>query len=405
MTRTVQDVGTTLPKSTADRLDDETRVRALEELQLLDTGPDEGLDRITRLVQRMFGVSMAMVTLVDRDRLHVKSQHGAPASDCARDQSFCTHTIEQPEPLVVDDLSTDPRFASHPLVAAGPHLRFYAGHPLQTPAGHRLGALCLIDDRPRSLDDTERQVFAELARWVERELVSSAEMDQAAEVQRALVPRDDPAVPGFEVAGACLPSRGVGGDLLDWYRAPDGDLVVTLGDVMGKGMAAAIVMATVRAALRATTQTAGPAEALRAAADALHDDLERTRSLVTLCQARLSPADATLRYSDAGHGLLLLVRAEGAVRHPAGGGLPFGVLPGEVWPEHQFALRVGDTAVAFSDGVLDLFDSVDTAVEAVATLARRAGSAVELVDAVTGLAGRVELLADDVTVVAIRRTA
>jgi hypothetical protein len=351
----------------------------------------------------LFGVSTAAVTLVDRDHTRVKSQEGEELGDAPRSDTFCTRTVQDPGLLVVEDAAADERFAALPAVAGPAHVRFYAGRPLAVPGGKRVGALCLFDDHPRSLSGPEQALLDALGAWVEEELGRSTEMAQAGAVQRALLPRSRPDVAGYDVLGACLPARAVGGDFVDWYRAPDGDLVLTLGDVMGKGLSAGIIMATVRAAMRAAGRLAGPAEAVTQAAEALHEDLERAESMVTLCQARLDPRTHLLRYTDAGHGLMLRVRADGAVVRPSSGGLPIGVLPGQRWEEAEARLHPGDTVVAFSDGLLDLYDGTLAALDEVAALVRGARTAADVVNRVVRRARGTDPLPDDVALVVIRR--
>jgi Stage II sporulation protein E (SpoIIE)/GAF domain len=384
--------------------DDEARVRALEDLGVLDTGPEERFDRITGLARRLFGVASAAITLIDRDRQYIKSNEGANLSHGPRDDAFCEHTIRQPDSLVVEDASVDSRFADNPLVTGGPHIRFYAGHPLEAPGGHRVGALCLLDDRPRTFTEPERALLEELAAWVQQELTRSEELEHAAQVQRGLLPRRRPQIRGYDVAGACLPSRGVGGDFLDWYPTRDGGLALTIADVMGKGMAAAIVMAMVRTAMRSVGRLHRPAVAVREAAHALHEDLEETGTLVTLCHAVLHPDDDVVRYADAGHGLMLLVRADGSLGRPAGGGLPLGVMPEVDWNDATVALRPGDVALAFSDGLLDLYPGpLPHALDEVAGVIRGSSDCDEIVGRFTARARRAALLDDDVTVMAVRR--
>jgi stage II sporulation SpoE-like protein/GAF domain-containing protein len=384
--------------------DDETRVRALEDLGVLDTGPEERFDRITGLARRLFGVASAAITLIDRDRQYIKSNEGTDLSHGPRDEAFCDHTIRQPDTLVVEDASIDARFADNPLVTDDPHVRFYAGHPLEAPGGYRVGALCLLDDRPRTFTEPERALLEELAEWVQQELTRSEELEHAAQVQRGLLPRRPPRIRGYDVAGACLPSRGVGGDFLDWYPTRDGGLALTIADVMGKGMAAAIVMAMVRTAMRSVGRLHQPAVAVREAADTLHEDLEETGTLVTLCHAVLHPDDDVVRYVDAGHGLMLLVRADGSLGHPARGGLPLGVMSEVDRNDATVALRPGDVAVAFSDGLLDLYPGpLPQALNELARVVHESPDSGEIVRRFTARARRAALLDDDVTVVAIRR--
>ena len=382
------------------------RVRALEELDLLDVGPEWRFDRITRLAQRLFGVANVSITLIDRERQHVKSQQ-APRlqlEEMSRAEAFCDHTIRQAETMVVEDATGDDRFAANPLVTGPPHVRFYAGHPLQAPGGQRVGALCLIDDHPRQLAAPEQELLEELAAWVEDELANSTELEHAADAQRALLPRTSPKLPGYEVAGMCLPSRAVGGDFYDWDERPDGDLVLTVADVMGKGLAAALITASVRGVLRSAARTTGTTATLQNASATLHDDLERTGTLVTVWHARLSPDEGVLRYCDAGHGLMVVVRADGSVDRPVTGGLPLGVFPDGEWVEQSVGLWPGDTVLAFSDGLLDLYDGTLSSLDQVVGAVRDGVDARHVVERFAVLARRVGVR-DDVTAVAVRRTA
>ena len=136
----------------------------------------------------------------------------------------------------------------------------------------------------------------------------------------------------------------------------------------------------------------------------MHDDLWRTDTLVTLCHARLRPADGLVRFTDAGHGLMLLVQADGSVHRPGRGGMPLGWPYDAEWPEHSLRMAPGDVVVAFSDGVLDLYDGTLHALDEVAATVRGLNTAGEIVAHFAARARAMDVLPDDVTVVAIRRT-
>jgi hypothetical protein len=138
------------PRPVVD-LDEEDRLSALEDLHVLDTEPEERFDRITRLARRLFDVDVALVTLLDRDRQWFKavSGDGIDVPEIPRTLSFCDTTIRHDGSLVVEDLSTDERFRSNPLVTADTGVRFYAGYPLHAPGGQPVGTLCLLDHAPR----------------------------------------------------------------------------------------------------------------------------------------------------------------------------------------------------------------------------------------------------------------
>lgn len=391
----------TLPSGRVIDLDEEARLSALEDLGVLDTAPEERFDRLTQLARRLFGVDAALVTLVDRDRQWFKATDGIDLTEVPRDLSFCDVTVRQRTRLVVEDLSRDQRFRSNPLVDRPEGLRFYAGEPLRAPGGQVVGTLCLLDGRPRVFTEPERQTLADLASYVQRELGVREEYARAGQVQRALLPRRAPDLAGYDVAGVCTPARSVGGDLYDWHPV-QGGLALTVADVMGKGFAGAILMASVRAVLRSTGSQPSAAAALAVAAQALEEDLEETGTFVTLFHGRLRPEDGTLTYADAGHGLSLVVRADGSLDRLDAAGMPLGAWPDGRWEEQTVQLVPGDTLVCVSDGVLDLYDGTLGALEQVAALVRRSRDPQDVVARIGALSRRQEL-ADDVTALVVRR--
>ena len=145
------------------------RLSALDELQLLDTPPEERFDRLTRLAARTFNIPIALVSLVDRDRQWFKSRHGLEAPETARDISFCGHAILREESLVIENALNDERFSGNPLVTGAPNIRFYAGAPLHDRYGYRVGTLCVIDNKPRTFSDDDKVTLRDLADLVERE--------------------------------------------------------------------------------------------------------------------------------------------------------------------------------------------------------------------------------------------
>ncbi len=154
--------------------DEERRLAALHALNLLDAEPEERFDRITRLAQRVFGASMANFTLVDADRQWFKSRVGAEGKEDPLDTGFCPHAILEAETMVIEDARYDRRFHDNPFVTGDPNIRFYAGHPVAGPGGEVLGTLCVVvvDDKPRSIDDFDREALAEFAAMVEAEVAS-----------------------------------------------------------------------------------------------------------------------------------------------------------------------------------------------------------------------------------------
>jgi diguanylate cyclase (GGDEF)-like protein len=166
--------------------DDETqRLRALQLMQVLDTPGDEKIDNITRLVSKIFGVPIALVSLVDQDRQWFKSRHGLNATETPRDISFCGHAILQDEVFVVEDALSDPRFGDNPLVTKDPNIRFYAGFPLKAKSGHRIGTLCVIDSKPRNFPGADREMLRDLGQLAQQQLqsVAAATTDELTQIQ------------------------------------------------------------------------------------------------------------------------------------------------------------------------------------------------------------------------------
>lgn len=150
--------------------DEQSRLRTLASLNILDTFHEERFDRLTRLASRLFDVPMAVVTLVDDKRQWFKSCIGLNVSETARDISFCGHAILSDEVLLVPDTKKDLRFADNPLVVSEPHIRFYAGCPIKSVNGSRLGTLAIIDSKARTLSMQDLNILKDLASMVEREL-------------------------------------------------------------------------------------------------------------------------------------------------------------------------------------------------------------------------------------------
>jgi phosphoribosyl 1,2-cyclic phosphodiesterase/CheY-like chemotaxis protein len=155
--------------------DEESRLRALQDLRLLDTPPEERFDRYTRFAAKLFDTPIALVSLVDRDRQWFKSRQGLDETETPRETAFCAHAILGGEVLQVSDALQDARFADNPLVTGPPRLRFYAGAPLAAADGSLVGTLCLIDHRSRELDEQQLGLLRDLADLVEAEMAAPAD--------------------------------------------------------------------------------------------------------------------------------------------------------------------------------------------------------------------------------------
>mmetsp|Transcript_5254 Transcript_5254/g.15214 ORF Transcript_5254/g.15214 Transcript_5254/m.15214 type:complete len:672 (-) Transcript_5254:576-2591(-) len=159
-------------------IDEVLRLETLRRLRVLDTDPEERLDKLTRIASSAFDMPIALVSLVDEERQWFKSSFGLQAKETPRDQAFCSHAIRGKDVLVVNDTLTDERFADNPLVTGGPRIRFYAGYPLQLSNGTSPGTLCIIDSKPRDLDTKKMGLLKELGGVVEKELERGTDLEE-----------------------------------------------------------------------------------------------------------------------------------------------------------------------------------------------------------------------------------
>lgn len=381
------------------------RVAALNRTGLVDTPPEARFDKLAELCRRLFGVESAAFNLVGDTTQFAKARVGAAAADPCRhlpvEDAFCAVTVRDAHaPLVVRDATTDPRFADNRLVVDG-EIRFYAGHPVTAPSGEAIGALCVFDPSPRDVTDEELKLLELVTKWVQRELVAADEMVRTADVQRSFRPHPPTGGP-WQIAGACRPAQQVGGDLHDWYGTDQGGMYATVADVMGKGVPAALMMASLRAVLRSGSRSGGLVHAVEMAGTAMAEDFSSTGAFATIWHALLSDDGQTVVYVDAGHGLSVVVRGSGAVWRPDATGLPAGMLPGSTWSTGVVHLADDDVLLVVSDGLTDRYDTLDAAVDAIAAAVRAADGDVERVVEALLCRPAAGEDSDDVTVIAIR---
>jgi diguanylate cyclase (GGDEF)-like protein/PAS domain S-box-containing protein len=154
-----------MPLTDSDQQAELLRQQALDALGILDTGNESAFDGLVEAAAAICGTPIALISLVDRERQWFKANVGLEGvSETPRSISFCTHAIEQPELFVVEDAELDPRFADNPLVRGQPHIRFYAGAPLQLSDGANVGTLCVIARQPLQLSTQQRNLLCKLSR-------------------------------------------------------------------------------------------------------------------------------------------------------------------------------------------------------------------------------------------------
>ncbi|WP_400192679.1 GAF domain-containing protein [Hymenobacter sp. B81] len=139
------------------------RLAALRRYEILDTPPDGSMNRLAALAAKVFNMPIAIISLVDEDRIWFKSHHGLEVEQIDRAPGLCASAILSDEVYLVEDARRDPRTLANPLVAGEFGLQFYAAAPLTTHDGYNLGTFCLIDQKPRYLTEQQKAILQDMS--------------------------------------------------------------------------------------------------------------------------------------------------------------------------------------------------------------------------------------------------
>lgn len=180
------------------------RLQALKDYEIVDTLPEKDFDDLTLLASQMCQTPIALITLVEEERQWFKSKVGIESQQTSRRDSFCSHTVLQDEVLVVPNSLADDRFFDNPLVTGDPMIRFYAGAPLTTQSGHKLGSLCVIDIKPRELSADQVTGLQSLARQVVSQMELRRSLRLVKNSQKELQAAKDAADLAYQVKGEFL---------------------------------------------------------------------------------------------------------------------------------------------------------------------------------------------------------
>jgi phosphoserine phosphatase RsbU/P len=264
------------------------------------------------------------------------------------------------EAVIVSDVASDPRY-----LKARPHTRSEMVVPLMS-GGRVIGVFNLESDRPSSYSPHDLDLLVtfagqaaaalERARLLEEEQEArrlEQEMSIARRIQQAFLPDPDAVIRGGTVSGTTIPSLEVSGDYYDLLERKDGQLAVALADVSGKGMPAALIMASLRAAFRMSAARLDDPGALNMELNAFLEGCLRETEFATGVLGFLDAENASFHYSNAGHNPPLLMHADGSYEWLETGGTILGAFPNQVYPALRVPLRRGDRLVLYTDGLTE----------------------------------------------------
>jgi serine phosphatase RsbU (regulator of sigma subunit) len=374
---------------------DPARLAAVRRTGLLDTGPEEAFDRLSRLAATLLGTPFAFVTVVDDTRSFWKSCIGVDSTDPAQRQntvqeSFCQYVVGSGAELVIGDARLDERTADNPSIESMGVIA-WAGFPVRSPDGLVLGTFCAVDTVARQWTPHDVQVLqtlaqaaggeialrqaaddaqaatrlAESATAQAREATAAAEhaAEQAAQLadtlQESLLPPHLPTVPGVQVAAHYRRGAGAAdvlGDFYDVFPSAGGTWGAVVGDVSGKGPRAAKATALARYTLRAAALRCAKPSAnlatLNTALRAWHTDDGQFLTAV-YATLRPHPHGVSVRVSCGGHDPALIRRANGRVEALGRHGLILGWMANPALRDQQTVLRPGDSLLLHTDGVTE----------------------------------------------------
>jgi phosphoserine phosphatase RsbU/P len=329
------------------------------------------------------------------------------------------HVIWSGQAVVAPDVAVDSHY-----VAGRAATRSEIAVPIVS-EGEVIGALNLESDTVDAFTDNDVEfleffavaaaIFIEKA-ILHREIVEKHRIDQqlriAREVQAALLPATDPVVTGWDIAGTNVPSWEIGGDYYDYLRQPDGSLGLAIADVSGKGVPAALIMATFRAALRAQQPRSASIEQIAARLNRILLDSMDASRFVTAVFGLLDTHEGVFSYVNCGHIPPLVLRASRPADVLPSGGPALGMWAGAPFECQRVTIAAGDSLVLYTDGVVEVMNAVEEqfGVERLEDVLRAnrdepaRGMVQAVVDATRSFAGR-QIYEDDFTIVVLKRAA
>lgn len=329
---------------------------------------NETLEQIVTLVFESVPGDRCMIMMRDQDNPELKvavarlRDRQGDVGEIRISRSVIDEVVNNGKSVLTSDAQSDPRFMGGTVVLQG--VRSVLAVPLGV--GANVFGIIYADSpiaEGRFTEDhlkvlttlaSVAAIRVENARLTEEQFERERlerELQVASEIQQRFQPASAPQVPGYELQGISFPCYEIGGDYYDFIHKRNGNLVVALGDVSGKGTAAALLMSSLHAAVHAQFDTHGSlAETISSINRYLVESIPANR-FVTLFYADLNPQTGELAFLNAGHNPPLIVHASGTMEQLAAGGLPLGIMADADFREGRTTLNAGDVLVIYSDGV------------------------------------------------------
>lgn len=337
---------------------------------LSSSGLDETLNQVASLVFEAVPAERCVIMLrdensVDGMKIMVARLRGKEESieEVRISRTVMEEVLKNGKSVLTSDAQHDPRFASHTMTLLG--IRSVLAVPLNVDERNIFG-LIYADSPTYEATFTEEHLdilttLASVAsirvenatlldERIQRERMER-ELELATEIQQRFQPSAPPKVDGYEFQGISFSCYEIGGDYYDFIERPDGNLLIALGDVSGKGTAAALLMSSVHAAIHGQISAKRSLDDTITAVNQYLAENTPANRFVTLFIAELNPASGIFRYINAGHNPPLVSRGDGSIEQLSSGGFPLGILPSAEFEAGEMHLKSGEVLVIYSDGV------------------------------------------------------
>jgi phosphoserine phosphatase RsbU/P len=390
---------------------------------------EQDIDALLRLnadlARDLAGADRCTIWLADEAsrELWTKVAHGIDPIRIPMGSGIVGACVSGDRPIVVNDPSSDSRFYAEVDGFSGYHTQSLIVVPLRA-EGKVIGALQVLN-KPDGFSESDVELLGLTASYaaaaIEAQLLRQEaeaarllyrELEIARDVQQKLFPHDLPPVQGLEYAGVCLPAKFVGGDYYDFLDLPSGQFAFTIGDVAGKGISAAVLMASIQALVRSNLRRAPlPVSSLMTDLNQTVFHCSPEDKYTTLFCGVINPERTMFTYVNAGQVLPMVLRADESepIHRPSEGGFPIGLWEQWEYDQAEVDLHAGDLIVSFSDGISEARNSrqdfwTEAAIKSVLREHRRSSVPMiveSLIRAANEFGAGVEQF-DDMTAIAIR---